>query len=120
MTSFTFPGVLLSISWSIRSVLTADMPQITASIARRSIWRRARSSGRRAFVSMSLRANKPRAPPWRARAWRGSAVPRRDSAVRQMILHLHHRHRRRDAAERVDEAAVLGVELAELVGHATG
>src|SRR6185369_4335697 len=34
MNWFTLPGVLVSISWRIRSALTADMPQIAASTAR--------------------------------------------------------------------------------------
>src|SRR4029079_10331598 len=34
MNWFTLPGVLVSISWRIKSVLTADMPQIAASTAR--------------------------------------------------------------------------------------
>src|SRR5262249_51473722 len=52
--------------------------------------------------------------------WLASA----ESTLRHVILHLHHRNGRRDAAERIDQATMLGVERSELIGdpgmHAVG
>src|SRR5262249_344502 len=53
-----------------------------------------------------------------ARAWRRSlGLTGAESTLRHVILHLHHRNGRRDAAECVDQATMLGVERSGWIGR---